>query len=145
MECGDCTLCCTMFPVDWLNKPINQDCIHCDKGCVIQDTKPAECSDYNCMYTQAKNISPNLRPDRCGVIFDKITTKIIYGVLDPNNEASEIVKKQIAGFNEQGFSVIMASIKKRNNGYFISPAHKEKHIKRDFNKYIMKKYGSVRN
>ena len=144
-KCGECTLCCFMFPVDWLNKPINTDCIHCNKGCTIQSTKPSECSDYNCMYAQVEGVSINLRPDKCGVIFDKITTRIIYGVLSPNNEVSDLLKKQIADFNVQGFSVIMASIKERNNGYFISPAHKEKHIRKEFDKYITKKYGSVRN
>ncbi len=143
MECGECTLCCTMFPVEWLKKPMNTDCQHSCKGCMIHDTKPKECSDYNCMYAQMDKAPVALRPNNCGIIFDKISDEIIYGTIDPKNKPSEIAKKQIVAFMDQGFSVVVADINKADNGFYINPLHKEEHIRRDFWKQVTD--GHIRN
>ena len=145
MNCEECTLCCTMFPVNWLNKEMNTDCKHCNLGCMIHDTKPSECSDYNCMYAQVENVPKALRPDISGIIFDKMTDKIIYGMLDPKKNPSEIGKKQIGAFISQGFSVIMASSKKTENRYLINPAHDENEIRKEFTQCITNRYGRIRN
>ena len=97
------------------------------------------------MYAQMEKVPVDLRPDNCGIIFDKITNKIIYGILNPEAEASETGKKQIGAFINQGFSVIMASIKEKDNGYFINPAHNKNDIKREFAKHLNKQYGHIRN
>jgi hypothetical protein len=145
-KCGECTLCCTLFPVKWLNKPPLTDCKHCilKKGCGIQDTKDDECRDFDCMYVQVGNIPIDLRPDKCGIIFEKWSDKIIYGTLDPNNEPSDMAKGQIQNFVQQGFSVVLASIKETTNKFFISKNHKEQDIRDEFYKLI-NTYGNLRN
>jgi hypothetical protein len=104
-ECGECTLCCDLFEIKWLNKPINTKCIYCDKGCKIYDSKPKECTDFNCMYIQVENISEDLRPDKCKVIFEKKSDTQILGTLDARYELTDMAKRQIVSFLEQGFEV----------------------------------------
>lgn len=105
MECGGCTLCCELLPVQWLNKPVNVMCAYCDHGCTIQDTKDQECKDFNCMYAQVKGIPVDLRPDNCKVIFEKHPDNLIIATLDARYELSETAKKQIASFVKQGYTV----------------------------------------
>jgi hypothetical protein len=109
MNCGDCTLCCDLFPVKWLDKPANTKCKHCDKGCKIHDTKPAECRDFDCMYIQVENIPISLRPDNCKVIFEKLDDQTIHGTLDSKHELTEAAKKQIQSFIQQGYKVILGA------------------------------------
>ena len=132
--CGECTLCCTMFPVKWLDKPPLTDCKHCvlNKGCSIQDTKEDECRDFDCMYVQVSNVPLELRPDKCGIIFEKYSDRIIYGTVNPKAEISDMGKQQVHAFNNQGFSVVLASIKEKNNGFFIAPNHNENEIREEF-------------
>ena len=138
MECGECTLCCDLFPVNWLNKPLLKKCIFCDKGCTIHSDKPAECTDFDCAYAQGKNVPLELRPDKCGIIFEKWSDKIFYGTVVPDMKVTDYAMKQINGFNKQGFSVILASIKERDNILFLADGHIEKQIKVEFNNLLAK-------
>jgi hypothetical protein len=107
--CGECTLCCDLFPVKWLNKPVNSPCIFCNKGCTIHSDKPAECTDFDCMYIQSGTSRIELRPDKCKVIFEKTSDDTIRGTLDAKFEVTEIVKKQIKSFVKQGYTVILGA------------------------------------
>lgn len=106
-ECGECMACCTMLPIDAINKPANKQCWHCDNGCAIYDSKPQTCNDYECAYYQGKNLPLSLRPDKCGIIFTKKTDRIFSGVLVTGVPVNNAAKGQIKSFNEQGFSVIL--------------------------------------
>ena len=145
MECGECTLCCDLFPVKWLNKPANTKCVHCDLGCKIHDTKPAECTDFDCAYVQMENIPIDLRPDKCGIIFEKLDDKIFYGTVNHNAKISDFGKGQINAFLKQGYSVILASLKEKEPKFFINEEHNEKEIRNEFTKHINLRYGTVRN
>ena len=136
MECGQCTACCTLYPVEWLDKPVNTPCIHCDGGCKIQDTKPKECSDFNCAYLQMKSDNINLRPDNCGIIFEKHSERIFYGILIPDMEISKSGHGQIQSFLNQGYSVVLSSISERHNKYLISQNHKEEEIRMEFKEIV---------
>ena len=134
--CGECTLCCTLFPVRWLEKPINTPCVHCDAGCMIHETKPAECSDFNCAYTQMAKENINLRPDKCGIIFEKLSSELRYGTVVPGMEISESAHRQIANFLAQGFSVVLSAIDKKDNCFAINEAHDEGHIRAQFRELV---------
>ena len=136
MECGQCTACCTLYPVEWLDKPVNTPCIHCDNGCKIQDAKPKECSDFNCAYLQMKSDNINLRPDNCGIIFEKHSERIFYGILIPDMEISKSGHGQIQSFLNQGYSVVLSSISERHNKYLISQNHKEDEIRMEFKEIV---------
>lgn len=143
MKCGECTLCCDLFPVKWLDKPMNTSCVHCDIGCKIHETKPSECSDFNCAYVQMEKANIELRPDNCGVIFEKLSDNIFFGTLNPNTTLTEFGKKQVYNFVKQGYSVVLASIKKTTNKFFINENHIEEEIRKEFSNQLKVRYGNL--
>ena len=126
MECNGCTLCCELFPVKWLNKPPNTICKFCDKGCTIQDTKLEECRNFDCIYIQDE-LDMELRPDKTGVVFEPITTRIYFGTYKtPKVWESPIVKKYIDNLNGEGISVLFSSFNdKREIKIFTTKGHTE--------------------
>jgi len=105
MICGECTLCCELLPVKWLDKPVNTVCKYCDNGCTIHEGKDKECKEYNCMYAQVKGVPVELRPDNSKVIFEKHPGKLVIATLDARFELTDIAKKQITSFLNQGYTV----------------------------------------
>lgn len=52
--------------------------------------------------------SINLRPDKCGVIFEKVTDTIFIGTVDPKlKRFTEPFKQQVKKFVQQGIAVIL--------------------------------------
>ena len=145
MDCGECTLCCELFPVKWLSKPANEPCIHCDNGCAIHETKPKECSGFDCAFVQGVDVAVKFRPDNCGVIFERLTDKIFYGTVNHNKEISEDGKTQARGFVRQGFSVVLGSLRKKKPFFMINEKHDEIDIGVEFMKQIEMRYGNIRN
>jgi len=71
-NCGECTACCEVPPIKELNKAKNTLCINCSgTGCKIYNNRPDVCKNYQCIYTRS-NMSKNLRPDKSGVILEKL-------------------------------------------------------------------------
>lgn len=104
-ECGECTACCTLLPIEWLDKPADTTCVHCDAGCLIHDTKHYECSSFECSWLQSNVDSPELRPDKCGVVFEKVDDTTFYGNVDPKMKVSDLALKQMMNFVNQGYVV----------------------------------------
>jgi hypothetical protein len=54
------------------------------------------------------NVSINLRPDKCRVIFEKITDDIFIGTVDPDvKKLNDDVRGQIQTFLSGGFSIVL--------------------------------------
>jgi len=104
-ECGECTLCCTLLPIEWLGKPADVICEHCDKGCMIHETKHHECASFECSWLQSGVDNPDLRPDRCGVIFEKVDDSTFFGTVVPGGKVSDAARRQMNSFVEQGYTV----------------------------------------
>lgn len=75
-HCGDCRACCTTLYIESENftKPSHTPCQHlCETGCKIYMARPKPCQGFECLWlkSQAGNdpMAPDLRPDKCGVIF----------------------------------------------------------------------------
>ena len=130
--CGECTLCCTLFKVDWLEKPENTPCIHCDTGCAIHNEKPKECTDFNCSYIQSSVDNENMRPDKCGIIFEMLTGKIFFGTVSGN--VSYAGYRQVENFLDQGFSVVLS--KNGEPEFIINDRHKESEIRKEFSETL---------
>lgn len=139
MECGECTLCCELLPIKALSKPPNVLCTFCKDGCTIHGNHPEECKKFECAYYQMKKVNINLRPDKCKVIFEKLSDSIFFGTLHPEFEISPIVKAQIDSFGKQGFSTIISSTKFTKPLLFLSFKHNEEEIREEFKKYIENK------
>jgi len=139
MKCKSCTLCCYLFPIKELNKPSCTVCKHCDKGCKIHDTKPSECTNFNCAYYQMENASEDLRPDNCKVIFERISERLFIGTLHPDYELTETARKQIVAFNKQGFSTLIVSPNKTQPILFLADGHKVEEIYKEWQEEVTKR------
>ena len=67
--CGECQLCCKLFPVPVLEKPAGAWCRHsCAAGCAIHASRPEVCRQYDCYWRDHDDLPDNCRPDRIGVV-----------------------------------------------------------------------------
>jgi hypothetical protein len=107
-ECGECTACCELLPVTKIRKPAGVVCEHLEDGnCNINDSKPYECSGFECVYRQTDEAPISLRPDNCKMVFQRMTDRMCIGALHPEHDITEAAKIQIASLNEQGVKVIV--------------------------------------
>lgn len=137
-RCGGCTVCCDILPVKWLNKPKNTKCLHCiiNVGCNIQSTKEDECRDFDCSYVQSNKSNIQLRPDKCGIMFEKITDNIFYGTVVPDIKIKDVAKDQINSFQSQGYSVILYSFNESKPLIFLAENHIETEILQEFANHL---------
>jgi len=119
MECGECTVCCTLSVVPELGKKAGEQCMHCDGGCNIYGNHPQSCKDFNCAWVQhdgkfsSKEVKEQylkLRPDRCGTMFFKKSDTIFCGAVMTDQQVTDLARQQIESFKEQGYSVVMLKI-----------------------------------
>lgn len=78
-RCGACTLCCELLEVAVLHKAANTQCLHCVRGtgCSIWENRPAVCRQYFCLWAVSNKLPENLRPDKCGVVFEPLRDRPI--------------------------------------------------------------------
>src|SRR6516165_9043052 len=76
--CGGCKTCCIIPAIAQLNKPAHAPCPQldsCTGGCRIYPVRPQSCRDFECEWLISQELNdkmpPELRPDRCGVMFTK--------------------------------------------------------------------------
>ena len=123
-KCGTCTACCTLLPIEPIDKPVNTPCQYCAGGCSVYDSKPETCTEFACAYLQGENVPEELRPDKCGIIFIKRTDRIFSGALMPEIKTTDLAKGQIRSFNEQGYSVVLISLKEKHPHLMLGKGHK---------------------
>lgn len=132
-ECGGCTACCTLLPIEAIAKPINTTCPYSTgKGCSIYDSKPETCTEFKCAYLEGDKIPVELRPDKCGIIFIKHTDRIFSGVLIPEATITNAAKGQIESFNSQGYSVILLSLKEKKPHLMLAKGHEAEIIMTEY-------------
>ena len=69
-QCGTCQACCTVCPVEPLEKPLMQRCEHqCPQGCAIYQDRPEPCAAYQCSWLLG-HFDEDQRPDKTGVLFE---------------------------------------------------------------------------
>lgn len=105
-QCGECTLCCELFEVKQLDKPAYEMCKFCDNGCTIHPTRPQVCRSFDCAWLQS-NAHIDIRPDKCGIVFEKIGDDIFHGKIRKSDVLSDLAKRQIVSFIKQGYSVFV--------------------------------------
>ena len=75
-QCGECTACCVALPVRELDLPPYRPCPHLRAapaaGCGIYADRPSICRAWFCTWRLSAALDDDLRPDRCGVIFDPV-------------------------------------------------------------------------
>lgn len=72
------------------------------------------------MWAQMDKASLDLRPDRCGVIFEKVADDLITTGQDANpKNLTSLAKRQIQDFMNQGFSVAFGNGSKNKTRLFL--------------------------
>ena len=115
-HCGTCTACCRVYAIPDFAKPAGKWCDHCavGKGCKIYATRPKRCVDFKCLWllsqSQLSNkFGPELRPDKCKVVFAPSTNERIIGALTmpdrPDAWQGKAPLKLINQFLRAGFAV----------------------------------------
>ena len=83
-ECGSCTACCRLVPVREIGLPSFTRCpklaeaFSAKPGCSIYANRPHSCRLWSCMWL-LNDWGDELRPDRCGIVFDEIPDVIKAG------------------------------------------------------------------
>ena len=122
-SCGECTLCCKLLETHDVPSEIGVYCHHCLNGCQIYDERPKECRDYQCMWSQMDTVSDELRPDRCGIIFDRISDDVIAARIEEGKKINDLLMAQIQNFKNEGFSVMI--FRGRDKKLFLNDSHTE--------------------
>ena len=135
MKCEECTMCCELLEIKELKKPAFTMCKFCKNGCSIHGSHPEECKKFECAYLQMENVNINLRPDKCKVVFEKLSDNIFFGTIHPDYELTLIARGQIKAFGQQGFSTIISS-KFKKPSLFLAEGHTEQQIKEEFEKIL---------
>lgn len=105
-ECGECTACCYAFPVIELDKLEWEKCKHVDKSCKIYSKRPESCRKCMCAWVQMKNVGIELRPDKCGIIFERDNNIMVGTII---GSITDFAKRQIQYFKKENFRVILRS------------------------------------
>ena len=132
-KCGECTLCCTVLEIKEVDSKANETCKHCilKKGCKIYDKRPQGCKEFKCMWLQMDNVHEDLRPDKCGVVFEKFTDKVIMG--GTMGYMSSIVPGQIQAFNNEGISVVIVDHSQKKKFSFLANGHTREFVESEIN------------
>jgi len=68
-RCGDCVICCTLFGVKELNKPMGVKCEHvCSTGCGIHPNWPIECREFECLWRSGVVGAEDQHPNKLGIM-----------------------------------------------------------------------------
>ncbi len=69
-DCGTCTLCCKVFDVPSLEKPMGKWCTHCapGRGCGIHATRPDHCRAFFCLWMTQTWLGPEWKPERSKIV-----------------------------------------------------------------------------
>ncbi len=72
-SCGPCGLCCKVFAVEELAKPMGVICAHRSKavGCSIHPDRPASCRSFECVWLMDPEMPHRFRPDQTQVVLDQ--------------------------------------------------------------------------
>jgi hypothetical protein len=72
-----------------------------------------------------------MRPDKCGVIFEKLSDNVIGGITD--GRIAPLVKGQIRAFNREMLSVLLLNHSSKSKKYFLAPLHTREFVDGEIN------------
>ncbi|MFM9974450.1 MAG: hypothetical protein ACKVON_07740 [Beijerinckiaceae bacterium] len=98
-SCGDCTLCCKVYPVPVMQKPRNVWCKECKpgRGCGIWQTRPEFCRDFHCTYINDTRLGPEWKPNVCKFVMNWATPQHLHVTVDPGSPLSYRKEPYYAG------------------------------------------------
>jgi hypothetical protein len=128
-ECGGCNVCCDVLEIKDVNSKANEMCQHCDigVGCKIYEARPEPCKDFKCLWLQMERVHMDLRPDNCGVMFEKIADDIILGCTSGKFN-QDLVLRQIGAFNSEGISVVVFNHAVKRKSLHLAVGHTQEYV-----------------
>ena len=70
-DCRDCQECCNVYQIDSIDKKPRTTCSHLNKdGCVIYETRPIECKNYECMWIKGRGEYDDM-PKLSGIMMEQ--------------------------------------------------------------------------
>ena len=128
-QCGECTECCLVLEIKDVNSKPNELCQHCDKGvgCKIYENRPQGCREFMCMWLQMETVHLDLRPDKCGVVFEKLADDVVMGAIS-NEYNHNLIEGQVNSFINQGFSVLLVNHTFKQKRLFLTKGHTEEYV-----------------
>ncbi len=67
--CAGCDLCCRLYEIDELRKPIGLTCVFTHKhGCAIHGVHPQTCKTFRCFWLDKPELGPEWRPSVAGFV-----------------------------------------------------------------------------
>lgn len=91
-RCGECSLCCTLLPVEEIEKPAGASCCHLSRlgGCSVYARRPLGCRLWSCRWLTDPRTESLPRPDQCHYVVDIGTDQIVIG--DSDKFALEVLQ-----------------------------------------------------
>ena len=131
MNCDGCTVCCKDLNIPETNSVEGEICKHCNwgVGCNIYSERTEACKIFECCWKQMEYAHIDLRPDNCGVCFEKYSDKVIVGSTE--NEISDLIKGQIEFFNREGISVLIVNMMKKIRHFYLAEGHNIESVEED--------------
>lgn len=117
-RCGECRLCCKVFPLPVLDKPAGEWCRHvCAAGCAVHgDGQPEVCREYACYWLEHESLPDASRPDRVGLVTTESGTVAVGGAsipvlvisaAEPDSDRGPAAKAMIDGFLAAGKALLL--------------------------------------
>lgn len=131
MECGSCTECCKQLQIPETESKEGDLCRYCDEavGCKIYSKRPEACKIFECCWKQMKITTEELRPDMCGVLFEKWSDKVIVGSTE--NKLSKLIRNQLGYFQREGISILIVNQNEKTRTFYLSDGHTIQSVKED--------------
>jgi hypothetical protein len=84
-SCGGCTLCCKVYTIPELNKPMGRWCPICapGRGCVRHAERPQTCRAFDCLWITADFLGPEWKPDRSKLVLSVTRDNVLSIQVDP--------------------------------------------------------------
>jgi Fe-S-cluster containining protein len=132
MNCENCTICCRDLNIIDTNSKEGEYCKHCEEnvGCKIYNERPEACRIFECCWKQMQYAHIDLRPDNCGVLFEKWSDRVIVGSTE-DDELSELALNQISYFQSEGISVLIVNQNEKIRIYYLAEGHDIKSVEED--------------
>lgn len=137
MKCDGCTFCCKIFSIAEVNSKRGENCdFMCDEGCSRYDDQPIPCSTFCCAYNQTDEAPIELRPDKCGAMFERYLDTYLCVVDCFDEEPALTTISQIKSLVFKGFGVVV--VDRNEHVKLVVPAmnHTEKYTLRKFKKNL---------
>ncbi|MFI5360374.1 MAG: hypothetical protein ACHQ49_00270 [Elusimicrobiota bacterium] len=116
--CGECRLCCNVFPLPALGKPAGRWCRHVGPaGCMVHESGlPEVCSRYACYWLEHEVLPDESRPDRIGMVATESGTITVGGhvlpvlvinLVDPDSDRGPAAQAMLEDFLAAGKAALL--------------------------------------